>query len=126
MTTRISKTTKAKLDTLYNAGVKHGKLKTNEGIGVQGGGRAIVLLNTHGKKTPAGLYWEGKSGEALPEGGYLQQTPARDGNQETIKLRNGKRAVTRRWDTGPGDFKFTALGKSFYSTFAGITLRWCL
>ena len=31
-------------------------------------------------------------------------------------FRSGKRAVTRRWDPASNEFKFTAIGKKYYST----------
>ena len=52
----------------------------------------------------------------LPAGGFLQQVARRDGNVETIQLRDGKRGITRRWDAGSAEFKLTALGKRYYAT----------
>ena len=52
----------------------------------------------------------------MQQGGFLQQAARREGNTETIALRNGKRAVTRRWDPASNEFKFTAIGKKYYST----------
>lgn len=93
------------------------KMKTTEGIGIRAGrsSRTIALVDGRGNKTPAGRYWEQISKESLPEGGFLQQTASREGNTETIKLRDGGRGITRRWDTA-GEWKFTALGKAYYRT----------
>ncbi len=74
------------------------------------------MVNAAGARKIAGIYYEQKSGTNLPDGGFLQQTARRDGNMETIELRNGKRGTTRRWEAGAGEYKFTALGKRYYST----------
>ncbi len=114
--TTLRKDTKTKLDTMYLAGANPEKMKTTDAIGIKSYRRWIQLVDNSGKKTPAGRYWEQISEESLPEGGFLQQTAVRDGNVETIKLRDGRRGVTRRWDPGSGEFKFTALGKRYYAT----------
>ena len=44
------------------------------------------------------------------------QKPIRKGNTETIKLRNGERAITRRYDKNKQEWKFTKTGKEFYKT----------
>jgi hypothetical protein len=41
----------------------------------------------------------------------MQQTAVREGNTEYIRLRDGTKAVTRRWDEARGDYDFTRLGK---------------
>ncbi len=113
----IRKSTKQNIDELHALGRRPEKLKTSEAIGLRSGRSTIKLIGNDGKKTPAGLYWEQKAGAPpLPDGGFLQQAARREGNTETIELRGGKRAVTRRWDPGSGEFKFTALGKKYYST----------
>ena len=45
------------------------------------------------------------------------QTPARVGDVGTIRLRGGGTAVVRRFDPASGDFKYTRLGRGFYSQF---------
>ena len=112
----LRKDTRSKLDALITAGQEPAKHKTTESIGIRSGKRSISLVDAAGKKTPAGIYFEQKAGKNLPDGGFLQQKARRDGNAETIALRDGKRGVTRRWDVGTGEFKFTALGKKYYST----------
>ncbi len=72
-------------------------------------------MTAAGQKTNAGVYYEQRSGTNLPDGVFLQQVARRDGNVETILLRDGKRGITRRWDAS-GVFKFTALGNAFYKT----------
>ena len=111
MQRQVNKGTKQKLDELHTAGRVPEKLKTSEAIGLRQGNSIIKLVDNSGAKTPAGLYWEQKEGAPpLPDGGFLQQAPRRDGNTETIALRDGRRAVTRRWDAGSGSFAYTALG----------------
>jgi hypothetical protein len=46
----------------------------------------------------------------------MQQTASRDRGVETIRLRNGRKAVTRRWDAAKGEWTFTRLGNRFYKT----------
>ena len=117
MTTTLRKGTRQKIDELHALGRRPEKLKTSEAIGLRHGKSTIKLVGNDGQKTAAGRYWEQKAGvPPLPDGGFLQQTARREGNAETIELRDGKRAVTRRWDAGSGEFKFTALGKRYYAT----------
>ena len=102
-----------KIDALYDKGERPQNNKTTGSIGLNAGKRALVLIDNAGKKTAAGNYWEQKSGTELPLGGFLQQTARREGNVETIQLRDGKRGITRRWDAGNNDWSFTALGKKY-------------
>ena len=111
----ISKKTQEQIDTLFAEGQRVEKFKTTEGLGLKSGRRSIILVNAAGAKTPAGTYYEQKSGTDLPEGGFLQQAARRDGNVETIQLRDGRRGITRRWEAG-GEYKFTQLGKKYYAT----------
>ena len=104
----LLKKTRDNIDTLFAAGQQPEKLKTSEGIGILNGRRPIVLVTAAGVKTKAGIYYEQKSATNLPEGGFLQQTAHRDGNVETILLRDGRRGITRRWDSGIP--KFTPRG----------------
>jgi hypothetical protein len=62
-----------------------------------------------------GRHWEQKAGEVLPAGGFMQQVALREGNVEHIKLRDGSKAVTRRWDAVTGDCEFNRLGKRYYT-----------
>ena len=112
----LRKTVMQKIDDLYDRGERPQKLRTTESIGLSTGKRNILLVDDAGKRTAAGQYYEQKSGTELPLGGFLQQTARREGNVETIQLRDGKRGVTRRWDAGNNDWTFTALGKRYYGT----------
>jgi hypothetical protein len=111
----LLKKTRDTIDALFAAGQRPDKLKTSEGIGILNGRRPIVLVTALGVKTNAGVYYEQKSETNLPDGGFLQQTARRDGNVETILLRDGKRGITRRFDAS-GGFKFTPLGTAYYRT----------
>ncbi len=121
----MRKATAQKIDALYDQGERPQKGKTTESIGLSTGKRNIVLVDNAGKKTPAGSYYEQKSGTELPLGGFLQQAAYREGNVETIQLRDGKRGVTRRWDAGNNDWTFTALGKNTTVHFEGTTWLTC-
>ena len=110
----LLKKTRDTIDALFAAGQRPDKLKTSEGIGILNGRRPIVLVTVLGVKTNAGVYYEQKSETNLPDG-FLQQTARRDGNVETILLRDGKRGITRRFDAS-GGFKYTPLETAYYRT----------
>ena len=110
----LHKKTRDTIDALFAAGQQPVKLKTSEGIGILNGRRPIVLVTAAGVKTNAGTYYEQKSETNLPDGGFLQQDARRDGNVETILLRDGRRGITRRFDAS--GFKFTPLGTAYYRT----------
>ncbi len=77
-----------------------------------------TLVDTSGRLTTHGAAYEALSGAPLPVGGYdSSQTPTRVGDVETIRLRGGGAAVVRRFDPASGDFKYTRLGRGFYSQF---------
>jgi hypothetical protein len=116
MRSTTKKAIREKLERLHTEGARPEKMKTTEGIGLRSGRRMIALVDNMGNKTPAGRYWEQTAGEELPSGGFLQQTAVREGNVETIRLRDGRKGVTRRWNPGTGEYKFTALGKRYYAT----------
>ena len=63
------------------------------------GSRFVCLSDNNGNLTATGNEWEARTGEQLPESGIQGQKAIRKGNTETIKLRNGERAITRRYDT---------------------------
>ena len=84
---------------------------------LRSGRRYVTLVKSDGTKTEAGDIYEQRSGQALPAGGvYNPETRAyREGDTEYIRDRAGKERVTRRWDPGSNDYRFTALGRSFYA-----------
>ena len=66
--------------------------------------------------TRAGQHWERLTGRDLEQGGFRAQTPVRKDKIETIKLRNGNLATTRRFDPIKQEWKITKTGKEFYKT----------
>ena len=72
------------------------------------------LSKDDGEPTKAGLFWLQITGEQLPESGFSNQKPFREGNTEYIKLKTGRNAVTRRLNLETGDWVFTRLGLKFY------------
>ena len=75
-----------------------------------------TLVSNDGTLTAVGAYYEQVSGTTLPVGGFdTSQAPVREGDTEYISLRGGERKAVRRWDPAAGDYRFTALGKSYYS-----------
>ena len=73
----------------------------------------MTLAKSSGEKTRAGHY-EKHTRQSLRDGSLdLGQTPDRVGDSELITVR-GKRCVTRGWDPVERDWRFTALGNSFY------------
>jgi hypothetical protein len=98
------------LDALIAAGVTPSKLVGSEGLALTQGKRRFRLVSDDGAVTKQGRYWEQKTGERLPTASFLQQKAERDGGVETIRLREGSRGVTRRWNEARGDWDFTRLG----------------
>ena len=75
-----------------------------------------ILVDQGGNLTAQGRAYEAHSGSSLPVGGYDDtQTPSRQGNVETIRMRGGKESVVRRFDPATGGWKHTRLGSQFYS-----------
>ena len=46
----------------------------------------------------------------------MEQVATRTGNVESIRLRDGARGVTRRWDEATGEYNFTRLGNQYSKT----------
>jgi hypothetical protein len=104
------------IDELVAAGAVPQKLRNSEGISLVLGRRRISMVDSGGSVTPQGVYWQQSTGGQLPAGGFMQQVASRDGDVETIRLRNGRKATTRRWDAVKGEWKFTRLGNRYYKT----------
>ena len=80
------------------------------------GTRFQQLVDATGDRTAAGRYYEAQTGQELAVGGFdTSQAPQRTGNTEFIAMRDGTQKATSRWDPTTQAYKFTALGKSFYS-----------
>jgi hypothetical protein len=112
----MNKASKIRIDALIAANTLPQRLIGSEGIALKSGRSVVKLVDDEGASTTAGKYWSLKSGRALPEGGFMQQTVTREGNVESIRLRDGTRGVTRRWDEATGAYKFTRLGNTYYKT----------
>jgi len=100
---------------LIAAGVTPGKLKGSEGISLVQGKRKVRLVGDDGTVTKQGRYWEQRTGEQLPAGGFMQQAAVREGNVEFIRLRDGSKGVTRKWDEATGQYSYTRLGTRYYT-----------
>ena len=80
------------------------------------GARFQTLVDASGERTAAGRYFEQASAQDLPVGGFdTSQAPQRSGDTEYVMMRSGEQRATRRWDPTSQDYRFTALGKSYYS-----------
>jgi hypothetical protein len=104
------------VDALIAAGVTPDRLKGSEGIALVQGKRRIRLVTNSGDVTKQGRYWERKTGERLPTGGFMRQKAEREGGTESIRMRDGSRGITRRWNEVRGEWDFTRLGTSYYKT----------
>ena len=92
----------------------------SESVILRVGANHRVLVGTGGAVTAAGRLYEELSGETLETWSYdTNQTPIRIGNAERIKLRGGREKLVRSWDAtaddGRGEYRYTALGKRFFS-----------
>ncbi len=112
----MNRASKLRIDAMITANVVPQRLKGSEGIALKQGRSIVKLVTDEGESTSAGDYWAAQAGQVLPAGGFLQQTATRDGNIESIRLRDGSRGVTRRFDEGTGEYKFTRLGNTYYKT----------
>ena len=90
----------------------------NDSVVLRHGSNYKMLVNTSGSVTKAGKeYQRLKPDTELEIFTYdPQQTPARTGNRETIKLRGGKERVVRVFDPTTDNFKYTSLGKRFFAS----------
>jgi hypothetical protein len=110
--TIVRKGIRAMIDEAVANNLKPEKFRQSEGIVIKIGDSRIKLINDAGQRTPAG---ELKAPQLIPQhGGFIQQTPFREGNSEFIKMRNGSKAVTRKFSPGTGEWKFTKVGTAFY------------
>ena len=94
-----------------------------DGLLLRAGKRYVRLSDDLGELTAAGHAYEAQTGHPLPVSGLQRQAPHRAGATETIKMRDGRRAVTRRWNKAKGEWDFTRLGRRFYQRLEEIT--WC-
>ena len=80
---------------------------------LKSGNKRHTLLNSQGERTALGSYYEQKTANELPVGGFdPTQAPYRGagGNTEYIRMRNGEERAVRRYDPAENDYRFTKLG----------------
>jgi len=111
----MSNKAKESIDNMLTAGVTRRDTRGGAVI-LKTGARYHALVTTAGDKTKLGTYWEEKTSEELPVGGFdPTQSPFRQGDVEYIRMRSGQERAVRRYSPVDNEYKFTALGKSFYS-----------
>ena len=107
--------TKQSIDNMLAANARPQSTKSGSVI-LKTGNKRHTLLNSQGERTALGSYYEQKSSDELPAGGFdPTQAPFREGNTEFIKMRSGVERAVRRYDPADNEYKFTKLGKSFYA-----------
>ena len=75
------------------------------------------LVTPGGKLTAAGRLYENEAASKLEVKPYATgQAPRRDNDTEWITLRGGDERVVRRYDSAAQKFKYTALGREFFSS----------
>ena len=80
---------------------------------LRSGNRTHTLVSTTGERTKLGGYYEQKSSNELPIGGFdPTQAPCREVNAEYIKMRNCEERVVRRYDPTDGEYKLQILVKA--------------
>ena len=109
-----SKRARQRVDALVAAGVNPTRLKGSEAIALVQGRSRVKLVEESGRASAAGRYWAKKTGEPLPDGGFMKQQAVREGNSEFIRLRNGTKVLVRRWDEATGKYSFTRIGNAYY------------
>ncbi len=105
---------KERIDSMIAQGINPARLKNSEAMALTRGHATIKLVGNDGRPTAAGNYWAASTGLPLPAGGFMQQTAIREGNVEYIKLANGRKGATRKWNEATGIYKFTPLGNNYY------------
>ena len=104
---------RTKIDAFVASGQQVAKIPSGAVLARQGP-RFQTLVTADGERTAAGAFYEQKTSQDLPVGGFAPQAPQRSGDTEFITMRDGLERATRRWDPASQDYKFTKLGKSFY------------
>ena len=104
----------ARIDAFVAAGLQTRTTSAGAVI-ARNGARFQTLVDASGERTAAGRYFEQASAQDLPVGGFTSQAPQRSGDTEYVMMRSGEQRATRRWDPTSQDYRFTALGKSYYS-----------
>ena len=105
---------RTKIDAFVASGRAVTKVSSGAVLAKQGT-RFQTLVTADGQRTAAGEYFEQKTTQDLPVGGFDNtQAPTRTGDTEYITMRDGTQRATRRWDPATQDYKFTALGRRYY------------
>ena len=112
----MNKSSRTRIDQFITDAVAPTRLKGSEAMALKANKSIIKLVDDTGASTTAGRYWAKKTGSELPVGGFMAQVAERTGNVESIRLRDGARGVTRRWDEATGEYNFTRLGNQYYKT----------
>ena len=82
---------------------------------VREGNKYRTLVDRDGGLTSAGTAWQNLTNTQLETSPFdTEQLPVRDGNIETILVR-GERRATRSYDPVSNGWKYTRLGRRFYS-----------
>ena len=103
------------IDALYDQGERPQKNTTTESIGLNTGKRSIVLVDNAGKKTPAGSYYEQKTGTELPLGGSAAgRPPRRQRGNNSAKRRQARHH--QKVGRGQQRLDFYSPWKKYYST----------
>ena len=105
---------RAKIDAFVSSGRVVTKVPSGAVLARQGT-RFQTLVTADGQRTAAGEYFEEKTTQELPVGGFDNtQAPTRSGDTEYLTMRDGSQRATRRWDPATQDYKFTALGRRYF------------
>ena len=103
---------KESIDNMLAANARPQNTKSGSVI-LKSGNKRHKLLTSQGERTALGSYYEQKTADELPVGGFDPNTvPFREGNTEFIKMRSGEERAVRRYDPADKEYKFTKLGKS--------------
>ena len=90
------------------------RFDANDALQMRIGRRIVRLSAPSGELTAAGHEYEARTGETLPASGFQNQKAVRKGNTETVKLRDGRRGITRKWNAAGNRWDFTKLGTRYY------------
>ena len=106
---------RAKIDAFVASGSAPISVSSGAVLAKQGP-RFQTLVDASGHLTKAGTYYQEQTRAELPVGGFdNQQAPTRSGDTEFITMRDGTQRATRRWDPASQDYRFTDLGRRYYS-----------
>ena len=106
----------SKVDVLVNRGGEQRASKSGSVL-LKAGKQSITLVKANGQVTRAGKQFEQRGGTILSNSNsFANSKPYREGNTEYLNTTGGKKRILRRFDPASGDFEFSKLGLSYYST----------